>query len=160
MTISEKLIGFLKEQNISYEVLVHPEAFTAQQVAHAIHESGKALAKTVVLNADGNYIMAVIPGHHKVKMEAVKNLIGAKDVRIAPEETLRGLFPDCDLGAMPPLGKLYGMKVVVSESLAQSKELIFNACTHTDCLKMKFSDYQKITDPQIAAISDIPEEAR
>lgn len=160
MRISEKLIGFLKEKNVSYEVLTHPEAFTAQQVAHVIHQSGKLLAKTVVINSDGKHVMIVVPAHHKVKLDSLKSFLGAKEVRLAPEETLRGLFADCDLGAMPPIGPLYDMEVIVSEALSVKQDMIFNAGTHTDCIKMHYADFERLVQPTVADISDIPTEAK
>ena len=147
------LKSFLEQKNIRYEVLKHPEAFTAQEVAHAIHKTGKVLAKTVVVDADGKNVMVVVPAHHKVKLQAVRALLGSKEVRLSPEENLRGLFPDCDLGAMPPIGMLYNMSVVVSKELSEKPDIIFNACTHTDCVKMAFSDFQKLVGATLAEVS-------
>jgi len=160
MSISEKLVGFLKENKISYEVITHPEAFTAQQVAHAIHQSGKVLAKTVVVLADGKHMMVVVPAHHRVTIDAVKSTIGAKEVQIVQEEVLRKLFPDCDLGAMPPLGNMYGLEVIVSKALEGNVDIIFNACTHTDCVKMHYADFVRVVAPIVAEVSQIPPETR
>ncbi|MBM4167551.1 MAG: YbaK/EbsC family protein [Ignavibacteria bacterium] len=160
MSISERLVSFLKENKISYEVIAHPEAFTAQQVAHAIHQSGKVLAKTVVVTADGKQVMVVVPAHHRVLLDAVKKITSAKEVHIAPEETLRKLFPDCDLGAMPPLGTMYGMEVIVSRALQENADIIFNGCTHTDCVKMQYGDFIRVVEPKVEDVSHIPPEAR
>ena len=153
MPSPDALKSFLDQKKVPYEVLKHPEAFTAQEVAHAIHKTGKVLAKTVVVDADGKHLMIVVPAHHKVKLEAVKKLTGSKEVRLSPEENLRGLFPDCDLGAMPPIGALYNMKVVVALELSETPEIIFNACTHTDCVKMAFSDFQELVGASLAEVS-------
>jgi len=147
------LKSYLEQRKIPYDVLKHPEAFTAQEVAHAIHKTGKVLAKTVVVDSDGNHVMVVVPAHHKVKLEAVKKLLGSKEIRLSPEENLRGLFPDCDLGAMPPIGSLYNMSVVVSKELSEKPDIIFNACTHTDCVKMTFSDFQNLVGATLAEVS-------
>ena len=119
MPSPDALKSFLDQQKVPYEVLKHPEAFTAQEVAHAIHKTGKVLAKTVVVDADGRHLMIVVPAHHKVKLDAVRKLTGSKDIRLSPEENLRGLFPDCDLGAMPPIGALYNMKVFVAKATSE-----------------------------------------
>jgi Ala-tRNA(Pro) deacylase len=81
-------------------------------------------------------------------------LLGLKEIRLSPEENLRGLFPDCDLGAMPPIGSLYNMSVVVSKELAEKPDIIFNACTHTDCVKMAFPDFLKLVGATLAEVSD------
>jgi len=153
MASPNALKSYLEQKKIRYEVLKHPEAFTAQEVAHAIHKTGKVLAKTVVVDANGNHVMVVVPAHHKVKLDAVKKLLGSKEIRLSPEENLRGLFPDCDLGAMPPIGSLYNMSVVVSKELSEKPDIIFNACTHTDCVKMAFSDFQKLVSATLGEVS-------
>jgi len=153
MASPDALKSFLEQKKIHYEILKHPEAFTAQEVAHAIHKTGKVLAKTVVVDADGKHVMVVVPAHHKVKLDAVRRLMGYKEVRLSPEENLRGLFPDCDLGAMPPIGSLYNMSVVVSKELSEKPEIIFNACTHTDCVKMSFEDFRTLVGATMAEVS-------
>lgn len=160
MTVPAQLKTFFGERKVKHEVIAHPQAFTAQEVAHAIHKTGKVLAKTVVVEADGNYMMTVVPAHHKVNLTAVKTVLGAKDVHLVKEEKLRDLFPDCQLGAMPPIGPIYNLPVVLSKALAEKPEIIFNACTHTDCVKMKYSDFEKVVNPKVEDISDIPPEGR
>jgi len=160
MTTPERLINFLKEKRIQHELIKHPEAFTAQEVAHAIHKTGKLLAKTVIVEADGKHIMAVVPAHHKVNLNAVKEAVKAANVRLAREEGLRELFPDCDLGAMPPVGPLYKLPVILSTELTQRPEIIFNACTHTECVKIAYGDFEQLVKPQVAEISELPAESR
>lgn len=159
MAIPQKLISLLKEKKIHHELLQHPEAFTAQEVAHAIHKTGKVLAKTVIVEGNGKTIMVVVPAHHKVRLNAVQESMGLKEVHLSKEEKLRTLFPDCDLGAMPPIGLLYNMPVVVSKFLTEKPEIIFNACTHTDCVKMKYGEFARLVNPIVAEISEIPAEA-
>lgn len=151
----ENLTTFLKGKNISFEVISHPQAFTAQEVAHAIHKTGKVLAKTIVLEADGNIVMAVVPAHQKVDLGAVKDVLNATDVHLVPEGRLSELFPESDLGAMPPLGPMYNVPVIVSKTLTANPEIIFNACTHTECVKMRRDDFEKIVNPTVAEIAKI-----
>ncbi len=160
MATPDQLKKFLTEKKIPFENITHPQAFTAQEVAHAIHKTGKVLAKTVIVEADGKIVMAVVPAHHKVDLRAVKAVVRAKDVHLVPEVKLRELFPESDLGAMPPIGPMYNLPVVVSRDLAEKPEIIFNACTHTDCVKMNYVDFEKVVNPSVAEISDIPAEAR
>ncbi len=159
MAIPQKLVSLLKEKKIQHELLQHPEAFTAQEVAHAIHKTGKVLAKTVVVEGNGKTVMVVVPAHHRVTLSAVKKSMGMKEAHLSKEEKLRELFPDCDLGAMPPIGTLYNMPVLVSKSLSEKPEIIFNACTHTDCIKMKYEDFSRLVNPTVGEISEIPPEA-
>lgn len=160
MATPDQLKNYLSERKISFELLTHPEAFTAQEVAHAIHKTGKVLAKTIIVEADAKTVMAVVPAHHKVKLSLIKSTMGARDVHLVPEEKLRQLFPDSDLGAMPPIGPLYNMPVVISKELAQQQEVVFNACTHTDCVKMAYTDFERLVAPKVAEISEIPQGAR
>lgn len=160
MGIPERLINFLRDKNLQHEIITHPQAFTAQEVAHAIHKTGKVLAKTVIVEAEGKIVMAVVPAHHKVNLTAVKHVLGARDVHLAPEGRLRELFPESDLGAMPPIGPMYNLPVIVSKALVTNPEIVFNASTHTDCIKMSYSDFEKVIAPRVADISDIPQEAR
>ncbi len=155
--MNEKFKAFMQEHSLPYEVITHPQAFTAQQVAHAIHESGKILAKTVVLEVDDSHVMCVVPAHHKVKIGWVKDILSAKNIRMVDENTLGKLFPDCEVGAMPPIGPIYNMRVIVSEDLTQNPEIIFNACTHRHCVKMPYKDFEKAVKPVIAEISDFAE---
>jgi Ala-tRNA(Pro) deacylase len=156
--MNEKFKAFMQENSLPYEVITHPQAFTAQQVAHAIHESGKVLAKTVVLEVDDTHVMCVVPAHHKVKIGWVKDLLSAKHIRLAGEDMLEKLFPDCEIGAMPPLGPLYDMRVIVSEELSSHSEIIFNAGTHRHCVKMLYADFEKSVKPMVAAISDLADQ--
>ena len=156
--MNDTLKAFLKEKALPYEVITHPQAFTAQQVAHAIHESGKVLAKTIILGADDTHVMCVIPAHHKVKLGWVKDILNVKHVGLADENTMEKLFPDCEVGAMPPIGPLYNMKVIVSEELAGNPDIIFNACTHRHCVKMAYKDFENAVNPTVAEISDIADQ--
>lgn len=154
--MSEKLQKILKEKNIHYELLAHPKAYTAQEVAHAIHKTGKVCAKAVIITVDGKYNMAVVPAPHKVNLSKIRDVLKAREVHLAKEDDLRRLFPDSELGAEPALGQLYNMSVVVAWQLAEKEEIIFNAGTHTDCLKISYQDYEKLTQPVVGDISDVP----
>ncbi len=156
MSVSEKLLSLLKQQNVRYEVLPHPKAYTAQEVAHSLHTTGKVCAKAVIVVVDGKYIMVVVPAPHKVNLSKLKDVLKAADVHLAREDDLRTLFPDSELGAEPALGNLYNMPVVVAWQLAEKEEIIFNAGSHTECIKMKYVDYEKFTNPIVGDISEIP----
>lgn len=145
-----KLKAFLDEHGIAYIALQHSPAYTAQGLAARMHIHGWDLAKTTILKVDGKYAMAVLPAPCQVDIERFKAMAGAKDVALASEAELRGLFPGCELGAMPPFGNLFGLPVYVDERLADDKSIVFNAGTHTEAIRMEFADFERLVAPTIA----------
>src|SRR3970282_2977608 len=134
---SKKLKEFLDQKKIKYIAITHSSAFTAQEIAATAHIPGKELAKSVIVKADGKMVMTVLPASYKVNFDQLKKVIGAKEIRLAYEQEFIDKFPDCEVGAMPPFGNLYGMDVYVAESLSEDEEIAFNACSHTELIKMK-----------------------
>ncbi len=156
MSVSQRIRDFLDSQHVSYECLHHSLAFPAQEVAHTLHVSGKHFAKTVMLQADERPVMAVLPASHRLNLHQLKTGLAAKHVEMLPEGELTKLCPDCELGAFPPFGSLYGMDTLVDRSLAESEEIVFNAGSHTDALRMKYSDYANVAKPHVASFADLP----
>lgn len=145
----EKIRGFLDEKGIPYESINHDQAYTAQGVAHVAHISGKEIAKSVVLAVDGKLVMAVLPASEKVNFSALKNQLSAEKVEMVTEGVFKDKFPDCEVGAMPPFGNLYGMEVLVSKDLARDEYIAFNAGSHTSLIKIKYADYAKVVSPKL-----------
>jgi len=145
----QKVKDYLDENGIAYVSIKHSPAYTAQGIAQSAHISGKLIAKTVILKIDGKLGMVVLPGNRKVILELLKDLISAKSVELADEAEFKKTFPDCETGAMPPFGNLYGMEVVVSEDLAADREIAFNAGTHSELIQMEFKDYKRLVNPRI-----------
>jgi Ala-tRNA(Pro) deacylase len=145
---SKKLKAFLDEHKVKYVTIKHSSAFTAQEIAALAHIPGKDLAKTVIIKIDGKMAMAVLPASEKVSFENLKEALGANEVRLAYEQEFMDKFPDCEVGAMPPFGNIYGMDVFAAENLSEEEEIAFNACTHTELIKMKFSDFEKLVKPK------------
>jgi len=145
---SKKLKSFLDENKIKYVSIQHSSAYTAQEIAAIAHIPGKDLAKTVMIKIDGKMAMAVLPASYKVSFDNLKDTLGVKEVRLAYEQEFIDKFPDCEVGAMPPFGNIYGMDVYVAESLAEDEEIAFNACSHTELIKMSFSDFEKLVKPK------------
>jgi len=145
---SKKLKSFLDENKIKYVSIQHSSAYTAQEIAAIAHIPGKDLAKTVIIKIDGKMAMAVLPASFKVSFDNLKDTLGVKEVRLAYEQEFIDKFPDCEVGAMPPFGNIYGMEVFVAESLAEDEEIAFNACSHTELIKMSFSDFEKLVKPK------------
>lgn len=148
-----KLKNFLKENNVKYESITHLPASTAQETAARAHISGKNMAKTVMVKVNGELAMAILPANKKVNFILLKDSIGNHDIELASEIEFRSAFPDCELGAMPPFGNLYGMKIFVDRSLTKHKEIAFNAGTHNELIKMSYKDFAKVTKPSIVIFS-------
>jgi Ala-tRNA(Pro) deacylase len=147
-----KLKEFLDSSLVAYEVLTHPVVFTAQQLAAAQHVKGKQLAKVVVARSGPEFIMIVLPAPYHVGLQRARAAIGRQDLEIARESEFASLFAGCEPGAMPPFGNLYNVPVWVDESLAQDEEIVFNACTHTQAIKMKYSDFARLVHPTVAIL--------
>lgn len=145
---SKKLKAFLDENRIKYISIQHSSAYTSQEIAAIAHIPGKDLAKTVIIKIDGKMAMAVLPASYKVSFDNLKSALGVNEVRLAYEQEFMDKFPDCEVGAMPPFGNIYGMDVYVAESLAEEEEIAFNACNHTELIKMSFSDFEKLVKPK------------
>ena len=145
---SKKLKAFLDENKVKYISIQHSSAYTAQEIAAIAHIPGKDLAKTVIIKIDGKMAMAVLPASYKVSFDNLKSALGVNEVRLAYEQEFMDKFPDCEIGAMPPFGNIYGLEVFVAESLAEEEEIDFNACNHTELIKMSFSDFEKLVKPK------------
>ena len=150
------LLHYLDSNKVEYHVVEHDPAFSAHEVAVATHFSDTEFAKAVLLHIDDHFWMAVLRADQRVNEHLIKRTFGAKHVRLALEEDLSAKFPDCQLGAMPPFGNLYGIPVMVEESLAEDDEICFNACTHTKAVRMKFKDFRRIVKPVIASFAESP----
>jgi Ala-tRNA(Pro) deacylase len=150
---STRIKEFLDRENVHYSTILHSPTFTAQESSQSAHISGKSFAKTVIVDIDGKKAMAVLSADRRVDLEDLREITGSANVRIVNEEELKQLFPDCEVGAMPPFGNLYGMDVYVAPSLAENEEIVFNACSHTELIKMRFADFERLTHPRILSFT-------
>lgn len=149
----KKLKEFLDSHQIKYVIIGHSPAYTAQEIAASAHVPGKELAKTVVVKIDGKLAMAVLPASYHVDFDLLQKAAGASQVDLATEEEFRNRFPECELGAMPPFGNLYGMDVYVAEGLAEDEEIAFNAGSHTELLRLAYEDFQRFVEPRVVKFS-------
>jgi Ala-tRNA(Pro) deacylase len=145
----------LDSQNVPYETLHHSQAFTAQEVAHSLHVSGKKCVKAVVASGDNNLVIVVMPASHRLNIQELKSALKANLLEMLVESELVELFPDCDLGAVPPLGNLYGIEVWVDRAVANAEKVLFCAGTHEDCIRMRYSDFAKVTRPYLGHFSEL-----
>jgi Ala-tRNA(Pro) deacylase len=148
MEIPKRLIDCLNENNVTYEILHHPEAVTAQRSAQAEHIKGRHHAKVVMIKSGGQHLMMVLPADHQIDLEKVEKTIG-KVVSFDKEEEFKSLFADCAIGAMPPLGNLYGLPTYIDRHLAEQDYIVFEAGTHTHAIKLSYRDYEKIVKPKV-----------
>jgi Ala-tRNA(Pro) deacylase len=146
----DRLEGYLREHRVPFEAQHHPRVVTAQEVAASEHVPGKMLAKTVMVIADGKLTMLALPASYQVDLEKVPAALGAGEVRLAEEEEFEGTFPDCEVGAMPPFGNLYGVPVFAEEALAEDETIVFRAGTHTDTMSVKYADFERLVGPTVA----------
>jgi len=154
MPILNKLKKVLDEAKICYEVYNHRLSFTAQETAETLHNSGKEMAKVVVLKANGNFAMAVVPGNRMVNLKKVRRALAARDVSVASEKEFGALFPGCEIGAMPPFGRLFGLPVYVDPALEAEEEIFFNAGNHQQTVKMSYADFKKLVNPVIISLTE------
>lgn len=146
---AEKVREYLMEHGVNYETGTHPAAYTTSEVAEAEHIPGRQMAKVVLLMADDTLTMAVIPGDEMVDLEKSAAALEADDVRLAEESEFSAEFPDCDTGAEPPFGVLYGVRTIVDESLT-SPTITFDAGSHTETITMALDDYLELARPERA----------
>lgn len=152
MPILRRLKELLGEAKVSYEVYNHPLAYTAQEIAAQQHFSGKEMAKVVMLEVDRGLIMGVIPGSQKINLNTAKTSLAAKEVRLATEDEFISRFPECEIGAMPPFGNLFGVSVVVDPALEKDEYIYFNAGNHVQAVRLKYADFAQLVRPQVARL--------
>jgi Ala-tRNA(Pro) deacylase len=144
---------FLDRHQVKYVTIRHSPAFTAQEIAASAHIPGKQLAKTVIVKLDGQLAMAVLPASDTVDVERLKAAAGARTVALASEPDFQDRFPECEVGAMPPFGNLYGLDVWVAARLAEDEEIAFNAGDHTELMRMAYRDFDRLVHPQVGPFS-------
>jgi Ala-tRNA(Pro) deacylase len=154
-----KLKEFLDKQGVKYVSIAHSLGYTAQEVASLAHIPGRELAKTVMVYVDDKLSMAVLPASLHVGLSRLKETTGAKTVTLATEREFRSAFPDCETGAMPPFGNLYGIPVYVDVSLTWDKEIAFNAGTHRELVRMTYEDFARLVKPVVGEFAATPEHA-
>ena len=149
----KKLKAFLDENDVKYVTIKHSSAYTAQEIAASTHISGKEFAKTVIVKIDNIMAMAVLPASYQVDFKLLQEIFDTPKVSLASEAEFKYLFPDCEVGAMPPFGNLYDMEVFVAETLAEDEEIAFNAGTHTETIKLKYKDFERLVEPRVFKFS-------
>jgi len=154
---TKKLKEFLDQQGTKYVTMSHPVAYTAQEIAALTHISNKELAKAVIVKIDSALAMAVLPASYGVDLSLLRAATGARTVSLAKEAEFKDRFPECEIGAMPPFGNLYGMAVYVDESLTKDKDIAFNAGSHSELLQVSYADFERLVMPTVLKFSGLPD---
>jgi Ala-tRNA(Pro) deacylase len=149
----DRLRRYLEENQVKFVTISHSPAFTAQEIAASAHVPGRDLAKTVMVKLDGRMAMAVLPAPDKVSANRLREATGAKDVELASEKEFGSLFPNCEVGAMPPFGNLWGMEVYADARLREDELIMFNAGSHTELVKLPYLDFERLVRPTIANLT-------
>jgi len=148
--INKRLKEFLDKKGISYTMLQHEEAFTAQEIAALSHTPGKERVKVVILISDERYFMVALPASYRIDLEKLKGILKVENLRLSTEEEFGKLFPDCEIGAMPPFGNLYDIDTYVDETLSECETIVFLAGSHKESIKMGYKDYTEAVRPKMA----------
>lgn len=144
----------LDRRGVNYEVMHHPDAYTAQEVAQREHISGHRMAKVVVVIADGRPVELIVPASRHVSLDRVQTILDAEQVRLATENEMEKFFDDCEVGAIPPLRHWANVRVLMDRALKVEGEILFQAGTHTEAIRLNFRDWYEMVNPQVATISE------
>ncbi len=147
--LSQNLKEYLKKTKVWYEIRHHPPTMTAEELAQRENVDGHKVAKVVILKENGRYFMMVLPASYFIDIQEARRATGHPNLHFASESELMQIFPDCELGAMPPMGNLYNLPVYAEKDLTDDDEIEFNAGSHEDAVRMKYQDWEKITHPEV-----------
>ena len=148
------VLNRLQQEGVEFEVSRHPKTYTAQELAAAEHVPGANVAKPVLVRADGEYVLCVLPASKRLNLSAVADALCVGQVELADEATMVEVFPDCELGAEPPIGAFFGLDTLVDYSLMADDYIVFQAGSHTESVRMAWDDFERLTEPSYGAISD------
>lgn len=152
-TCGGRLESFFRNNDIRYQIRYHPPAYTAQEVAAAEHIPGQNVAKVVMVVSEGELTMLVLPATHRLNWDLVTAALGTDDVRLADEEEFAATFSDCEVGAMPPFGQLYGVPVYLDAALAKDVAIVFQPGNHVETMEITLADYARVVEPRLAVIA-------
>ena len=148
-----QLQEFLDGHRVKYVTITHSPGYSAQMIAASTHTPGKEFAKPVVVKLDGKLAMAVLPACNLIDFGRLKEAARVGHAELAHEEEFQNLFPECEVGAMPPFGNLYGVEVLVDEALTENQEIAFNAGSHWELMRMAYRDYENLVEPMVTSFS-------
>ena len=139
--------NYLQNRHVRFEVLLHRPAPSAARMAETVHVPGRTVAKGVLVRADGSFVLAVLPSTHRIDLDRLAAILGVEEVRIATEPEVMAIFHDCERGALPPFGRIYGLSTIVDTALAGGSEIVFVGNSRHEGVRMRFRDYEAIESP-------------
>lgn len=148
-----KLQQVLDAHHVPYTPLVHRSAYTAQELAAAEHVPGREHAKVAIVKAGKRFVMVVLPAPRKIDFRELAAILPEKEARLASEDEFAGLFPGCEPGAMPPFGDLFAMEVIADRSLEQDEDIVFQAGSHNESIRMKYADFKRLVRPRVVDLA-------
>ncbi len=153
--LSPRLHSLLDQGHVPYTTISHPRTITAGETASQLHVDRHRFAKTVMIKVDGQLAMVVMPAAYRADLNRIAIALGGATVELADEAEFRDAFPDCEPGAMPPFGRLYGVPVHVDSRLTSGEEIAFNAGSHTEALRMPYAEFERLAKPEILWVSQV-----
>jgi len=144
----KRLTDYLDRNKVKYIAMSHSPAFTSEEIAAIAHLPGREIAKTVMIKIDGKMTMIVLPASYMIDFSELRRALSAQKTELASEAEFKGVFPDCEVGAMPPFGNLFGIDVVVEKSLCLDEEIAYNAGSHKELLRMAYKDFERLVKPR------------
>jgi Ala-tRNA(Pro) deacylase len=138
---------YLRSRHISFETLLHQPSPSATKLAQSVHVSGRHVAKSVLLRAGEKYVLAVLPATHRIDLPRLAYVLDYRDLRLASEDEVEHVFNDCERGALPPFGRLYGLRTVVDASLAGGAEIVIEGNLRHQGVRMRYRDFEAIELP-------------
>ncbi len=147
-----RVAEFLSAQEVPFETLVHPPAFTAQKRARFLHLPGRQVAKVVLLRGPSGYVLAVVPATRRVDAERLTEALGGP-VRLAEDDEIARVFHDCEWGVVPPFGTLYGLPVLLDESITPDTLMVFETTTHAEAVRLLCRDFERLERPRRLALA-------
>jgi Ala-tRNA(Pro) deacylase len=148
MALNDRLRRFLDAEGVAYETLPHREAFTARAVAAESHVAARQVAKVLAVREEGGgHLMVVLPAECRLDLTALKAAAGRHKLSLLDEAEMGPLFPDCEVGAMPPFGRLYGMPVYVDACFPRTGDIVFQGGNHHEVVRMAYGDYERLAQP-------------
>jgi len=158
MSVTERVKRYLDDNGVAYDVIAHPAAYSAPATAEAVHVPGRMLAKVVMIKDGPEDVMAVLPSTLYVDIVRLRDTLGHEwsRIRLATEQEFAAVFPDCEVGMMPPFGNLYGLPVLVDASLTEDEEIVFPAGNAREAIRMRYDDFERLVLPRVVDISTHP----
>ena len=153
MSMPTRLESHLSKNRIAYGRVFHPAIHSAQQTAAAMHFPGREVAKTVAFRAGRQEFLAVLPASHHVNLERLRDIVGER-VHLLDEARCAELFPDCEKGAIPPFGELYGLPVYLDQRLVESSQIVFCAGTLSEGIRMGNVEFMHLVKPKVGDFAE------